>query len=326
MKVLVTGGGGFVGLHLVKTLKERGYEVYSFSRNHHPELDAMGVTTRAGNLRSDEDVLKASEGMDAIFHVASRVGMWGKYDDFFQTNVIGTQNIIHACRKHGIEKLVYTSSPSVAFGTEDLKNVDESHPYPTEYLSPYGKTKGIAEQHVLKANDDILATVSIRPHLIFGPGDNHLFPRVVERARQGKARRIGDGTNLIDVTFVGNVVDAHVQAFDHLDIGSQVAGKAYFIGQEEPVNLWEFVDEILSRHQLPALDKSMSLKKAYRIGVVLERIYLLLGKSQDPPMTRFIAKQLACHHYFDHSAAKNDFGYHPKVSIKEALDITIPND
>ena len=323
MRILVTGAGGFLGRHLSMGLMEKGHKVVNFSRSAYPYLKEQGIDTIRGDISDGATVEAALNGIDAVFHVASKVGIWGRYDDYFATNVIGTKNIIEACKKHGIKKLVYTSSPSVVFGTESLHGVGEEQAYPTEYTSHYAQTKALAEQAVLAANDENLSTVALRPHLIFGPGDHHIFPRIVDRARSGKLKRIGDGKNMVDVIFVKNAVDAHLSAFDKLTPDSNVAGKAYFLGQEKPVNLWEFIDDILVRHKVEPLTDKISDKAAYRIGWLMEKGYGLFGVKSEPPMTRFMALQLSCSHYFNHKNAENDLGYVPKVQIKEALDQTV---
>lgn len=325
MKILVTGAGGFLGFHLSKRLIADGHEITNFSRKPHPKLDALGIKTIAGDLSDAKAVEHAFKGMQAVFHVAAKVSLWGRYEDYHRVNVTGTLNVIDACRANGITKLIYTSSPSVVFGTEDLNGVNEDQSYPETYLTPYGKSKAAAEQLVLNANGQTIATVALRPHLIFGPGDMHLFPQVVKRARQGRIRRVGKGKNLVDVIFVTNAVDAHVKAFAALEVGGAVAGRAYFVAQEKAVNLWGFVDQILDRHGLKPVSKSISAKRAYYLGWIIERIYLVLNLKTDPPMTRFIAKQLSHSHYFSHENAKHDFGYTPSISLEEALEITIPS-
>lgn len=323
MKVLVTGAGGFLGRHLVEALQNEGHQVTNFSRSDYPDLEQKGIPTIKGDLKFYEDVKNACRGHDAVFHLASLVGMWGEYNDYFQTNVEGTRNIINACKESGIKKLIYTSSPSVVFGKTDLCGIDESNPYPKRYLNHYAKTKAMAEKEVLKANDDSLATCALRPHLIFGPGDTHLFPRLVEMAKKGRLKQIGEGKNKVDIIYVKNAVDAHLQAFEKLSIGSEVSGQAYFLGQEKPVVLWDFIDQVLAKYGQAPVDTKVSYKAAYRIASGLEFIYKIFGLKKEPPMTRFVVKQLSCSHYFDHSKAEKQLGYVPKINIEDALELTV---
>lgn len=323
MKLLITGAGGFLGRNLAAALLAKGHAVWNFSRNQHPQLQSMGVETLRGNLQNEGDVLKAFQGMDAVFHVASRVGIWGDYNDYYETNVTGTRNVITACRANGITKLIYTSTPSVVFDWGDFCGVNETTPYSTHFHGHYAQTKAIAEKMILEANDDKLATAALRPHLIIGPDDPHLVPRLLNAARLGRLKIVGTGKNLVDVTYIQNAVDAHVLAFEKLSPGSPVAGQAYFIGQEKPVVLWDFINEILTRHHLPPVTKKVPERVAFHIGLFLECCYRLLRINGEPPMTRFVALQFARSHYFSHQKAKNDFGYEPKISIEQALDLTV---
>ncbi len=186
MKALVTGGGGFLGKAIVKLLLARGDQVRSFSRNTYPALAELGVEQQSGEIGDAAAVVRAVEGCDIVFHVAAKAGVWGPYEEFYRANVLGTRNVIEACRQHGIRRLVYTSSPSVVFDGTDMEGVDESVPYPEHFEAFYPQTKAEAEQLVLQANDDTLATVALRPHLIWGPEDNHLVPRILERGARGR--------------------------------------------------------------------------------------------------------------------------------------------
>ncbi|MSR51873.1 MAG: NAD-dependent epimerase/dehydratase family protein [Gemmataceae bacterium] len=319
MKALVTGGGGFLGSVIVRMLRERGDSVCSFSRGSYPVLELFGVEQVRGDLGDALAIAKAADGCDAIFHVAAKAGVWGPWREYYQANVVGTQNVLAACRTHGIRKLVYTSSPSVTFAGVDQNGVDESEPYPKKFLAHYPHTKAIAEQAVLTANGPDLATVALRPHLIWGPGDPHIIPRLVERARAGKLRQIGREPKLVDTTFVENAAQAHLQAADRLGIGSSIAGRAYYLSQGEPEPMWDFVNRVLSVHGLPPVTRSVSPRMAYLAGTILEWLYRLLPLGGEPPITRFVAKQLSTAHWYDLSAAKGDLGYEPRVSLAEGF-------
>jgi nucleoside-diphosphate-sugar epimerase len=319
MKALVTGGGGFLGGAVVRLLRSRGREVRSFTRSAYPWLDEVGVEQSLGDLADAESVERAVAGVDVVFHTAAKAGVWGRHADYVATNVTGTENVIAACRKHGVRKLVYTSTPSVVHGGGDIEGADESLPYPDHFDAPYPETKAAAEKAVLAANGPELATVSLRPHLIFGPGDPHLIPRVVARAKAGKLRRVGSRPVKVDVTYIDNAADAHLLAVQRLEVGSPVAGKAYFISNGEPVDLWEFINRVLAEAGLPPVTKSVSAWKARLAGRVLEWVYGTLRLPGEPAMTRFVASQLATSHWYDISAARRDLGYEPRVSVGEGL-------
>lgn len=318
-QVLVTGGGGFLGGAIVKLLLQRGVSVRSFSRSPHADLQAAGVDHVCGDLAQPKAVAAAVAGCDVVFHVAAKAGVWGAYQDFYQANVIGTKNIIDACRQHAVSRLVYTSSPSVVFDGHDMEGVDESAPYPTHYHAPYPQTKAEAERLLLAANDVELATVALRPHLIWGPGDQHLVPRILDRGRKKALRIIGDTTCLVDTIYIDNAAEAHVLAAEHLNIGSCVAGKSYFLSNGEPIPLWDMVNRILAAGALPPVQKRISPSVAYAVGAALEAIYHTLRIKSEPRMTRFMAKELSTAHWFNINAARRDFGYEPKISIDEGM-------
>ncbi len=323
-KVLITGAGGFLGSYIARDLLSSGrYEVFSFSRGLYPELSLMGVHQIQGDLKNLLDVERATIGIDAVIHTASKVGMGGNQIDFFNTNVLGTRNIINACLKNGVPKCVYTSTPSVAFGTKDLCGVDETTPYPAIYLSHYAATKAQAEQEMLKANSSTFSTVALRPHLIFGPGDKNLVPRIVQAAQRRRIMIIGKGENLVDVSYVENVSRIHVLALEKLGPKSVIAGRAYFFGQG-PIKLWDFTNDLLVRSGLVPLNKKIPLRVAYGLGLVIELGLKFLSffgiYVENPPMTRFVALQLGCSHYFNHSQLEKDFNPGPMISIEEGLN------
>ena len=319
-RALVTGAGGFLGQYLVEQLVARGVRVRAVARNRYPELDRLGVESIQGDLSDPQVAADACRDMDVVFHAAAVAGIWGPWDHYYRINTLATQYVIDGCLRHGVPRLVFTSSPSVTFDGTDQQGVDESAPYPTRWLCHYPHTKALAEQRVLQANGQGgLADLRLRPHLIWGPRDRHLIPRLLDRARRGQLRQVGDGTNLIDMVYAENAALPHVQAADALAPGSPVAGRAYFISQGEPVNCWAWINELLALVGLPPVRKKLSFAAAWRIGAALEATYRLLRLSGEPRMTRFLAAQLARHHYFDISRARADFGYTPVVSTAEGL-------
>ncbi len=320
MNVLVTGAGGFLGRYIAEQLRARGDRVRVFSRKRYEELERLGVETVVGDLRDRGAVVRACDGIDTVFHVAAVTGLGGPWRHYFETNTLGTRNVLRGCVEAGVPRLVYTSSPSVTFDGGDQCGVDESAPYPARWLAHYPHSKALAEQAVLEANGrDGLLTCSLRPHLIWGPRDRHLVPRLIDRARRGRLRRVGDGTNLIDMVYVENAASAHLLAADALKPGAPPAGRAYFISQGEPVGCWQWIDELLALAGLPPVTKAVSLNAAWRIGWLLEHLWAALRLRRDPPMTRFLAAQLATSHYFDISAARDDFGYAPHVATEEGM-------
>jgi 2-alkyl-3-oxoalkanoate reductase len=317
--VLVTGGGGFLGTAVTRQLRRRGVSVRSLSRSRHPHLDELGVEQFQGDVADARAVASAVAGCGSVFHTAAKAGLWGPEHEYHRANVDGTRNVIDACRAAGVIRLIYTSSPSVVFNGSDLPGADESAPYSSRFEAAYPETKAIAEQLVLGANSSTLATVSIRPHLIWGPGDNNLLPRIIARARGGRLRRIGRTNALIDPVYIDNAAEGHVLAADRLAPGSPVAGKAYFITQGETIPVWDMINALLNAAHMEPVRRSIARPLALAGAGVLEAAYRISGRVDEPPMTRFLARQLSTTHWFRIDAARRDFGYEPRVSIADGL-------
>jgi nucleoside-diphosphate-sugar epimerase len=322
MTILVTGGAGFLGQALCRGLLERGHKVRSFQRNHSAELHALGVEQVLGDLADAQAVREAALGCVAVFHNAAKAGAWGSYDSYHRPNVVGTDNVIAACRALGIRKLVYTSTPSVTHrATNPVEGgTAETVPYGEHFKAPYGTTKTIAEKAVLAANGPALATVALRPRLIWGPGDNQLLPRLVERARAGRLRLIGGGHNRIDTTYIDNAAQAHFDAFDRLEPGAACAGKAYFISNAEPRESREIINALLAAVGAPPATKGLPFRAAYVIGAVCEALWRVLPLKGEPPLTRFLAEQLSTTHWYSMAPATRDLGYEPKVTLEQGLE------
>ncbi len=319
MTVLVTGGGGFLGKAVVKLLLEQGHSVRSFSRGDYPELVELGVETFQGDLADYVAVDNAVNGCDAVIHCAAKAGVSADYLSFFEANVLGTQNVLDACKRRDVPKLVYTSTPSVVFAGEDQEGIDESTPYPAKFTGHYPRTKAAAEHLVLQANSPTLSTVALRPHLIWGPGDTQLIPRIVERARAGRMRLVGSGQNLIDATYIENAAHAHVLALQRLASEAPCAGRPYFITNDEPMPFADVINAILAAAGLDPVSKNISPRIAYALGALLEAAHVVLKRRDEPPMTRFVARQFATAHWYDISLAKRDLGYEVLVSMEEGM-------
>lgn len=322
-KYVVTGGGGFVGGALCAELRRRGAEVVSLARGDYPELRAQGVRCERVDLGdSNHDLSSILDGADAIFHTAAKVEMWGPFDQFYRANVLGTRNVLKAARAAGVRKFIFTSSPSVVAGPGDLEGVDESCPYPARHLAHYPSTKAIAEREVLAESDESLFTISLRPHLIFGPGDHNFIPTILSRARSGRLVRVGDGSNKTDLCFIDDCVSAHLLANDALDRNSAARGRAYFITQGQPVNMWGWIDRVLQRNGIAPVAKSIPASLATGLAYCFELLARVRGSESVPLLTRFLVHEMCSNHYFNIEAAKRDLGFVPRYSIDDAMDRT----
>ncbi len=320
---LVTGGGGFVGQAVVRRLLALGVDTRIIARHRYDEIEAAGARGFVGNIANPDELQAAVDGVDLVVHTAALAGIWGEWQLYHRSNVLGTENVIAACRQAGVASLVYTSTPSVVFNGEDIRGGDERLPYGRQFLCHYARSKAIAEGLVLAAAGPTLKTCALRPHLIWGPGDPHLLPRLLARGREQSLRQVGDGSNLVDISYIDNVAEAHILAAADLAGPGRANGKAYFISQGEPVNLWHWIADLFSRMGVPQVDKRVAERTAYRLGAVLELAYRLLGLRHEPKMTRFLAEQLAKSHYFSIEKARRDLGYEPLISTEEGLQRTV---
>ena len=317
MKVLVTGGGGFLGSAICRQLLARGDEVIAYQRSASEELEQLGIRIIQGSITDAELLNTALKGVDAVIHTAAKAGIWGAYDDYFGPNVTGTENVISACLNNNIHKLVFTSSPSVTHADGDIEGGDESLPYAEHYNSPYPATKALAEQMVMAANCPELHTVSLRPHLIWGPGDNHLLPKLLERAKSGKLKLPGPD-KLIDTIYIDNAARAHLLALDHLQSDPEiVGGKTYFVSNDEPLPQSQIIGGLLKATGLEVEIQPISPRIAIAAGTLLETGWKLFGLKSEPPITRWSAEHLSTAHWYDISAAKRDLGYKIEITVAE---------
>jgi nucleoside-diphosphate-sugar epimerase len=318
MKVLVTGGGGFLGSWVCRLLQARGDTAIGLQRSHSSILQALGVQQAQGDILDIDTLQQAAQGCDAVIHTAGLAGPWGAEDRYHAINVTGTENVIKACRAVGIRRLVFSSSPSVAHGGGDIEGGDERLPYPASFKAAYPRTKALAEQAVMSANGAALHSVSLRPHLVWGPGDNHLLPRLIERARQGAVRLPG-AAKLIDTVYVENAAMAHLQALDALDSNPACHGQTYFISNDEPWPQARIIEALLEASGEPANTRAMPALLAHVAGALCEALWHVTKRPGEPPVTRWSAEQLATAHWYDISAAKRDLGYRPVVTMQECL-------
>lgn len=318
MKVLVTGGGGFLGQAVVRGLLARGHAVRVLNRSAYPKLEALGVECRRGDLADAEVVREACRGCDAVVHVGARAGPGLYWPDFERANNRGARNVLAACLAEDVGVLVHTSSPSVVHAGGDIEGGDESLPYPARFPAPYPASKAAAERQVLAANGPDIKTVALRPHLIWGPSDNHLLPRLVERNRAGRLR-LPAPEKLIDTVYIDNAAEAHLLALDDLFGAAHSAGKPYFITNGEPLPVAEIMRRLLEAVGETPRIRRVPLAVAKAAATLVEPIWRGLQLKSDPPISRFMVEQLSTAHWFDISAAERDLGYRPRVSIDEGL-------
>ena len=326
MHVLITGAGGFIGTALSQRLREKSYTITSISRGFYPHLEEMGIqqiqfdlTSNPINLHQRLREVHLQNPIQAVFHVASKVAMWGVWEDFYASNVLATENLVKVCKELQISKLVYTSTPSVVYNGASFEQGDETLSYTRSKESYYAYSKAIAEKYILTKNSTTFKTLAIRPHLVFGKGDLNLIPAILKKAKENKLKIIGNGKNLVDVSYIDNVVDAHELALEALNNNKPIGGDAFFIGQG-PVNLWDFINKVLSYNNIPKVESTVSYRFVFFLSYIFEFVFKLFRITKiDPPSTRFVVNQLSKDHYFSHQKAKELLGWEPKVDIDEGL-------
>ena len=315
---LVTGGGGFLGRYILQELLNRGVQTRIYGRKKHPDLEKLGVCCFCGDIAQGDKLKEATRDVDVIFHVAAKAGIWGSYSEYHACNVLGTQKILQVSQQNKVPYFLYTSTPSVVFTGESFEGADETLPYGKNWLCAYPETKAIAEKIVLQNNHPNFRTLALRPHLLWGVGDNHLIPRLISKASAKQLRQVGDGKNKVDLVHVKNAARAHLNAWESL-VTKNISGKAYFISEGTPVNLWQWIRELLKALQLPPITQTIPLSRAYQIGTALEWIHRIFPFLGEPRMTRFLALELSKSHYFSIESAQQDLAYQPIISHQEGI-------
>lgn len=318
-RILVTGGGGFLGSSICRQLTALGHTVLAYQRSPATHLEPHGVVPVIGDINDTKALQSASRGCDAIVHTAGKAGIWGRPEDYRRINVDGTASVIAACRENGIPALVHTSSPSIVHAGGDICGGDESLPIARHFNAPYPESKAAAEELVLAANASDLLTAALRPHLIWGPGDPHILPRLAAKASGGTIA-LPAPDKWVDTIFVENAAQAHVMALQELLSEGRCAGKAYFVTNDQPMPQGEIIGKLLAALGLEVKIRAVPVPLAKAAGAAAEIVWRVLKLKSEPPVTRFSVEQLATAHWFDTRAAKHDFGYRPAVSIEEGLD------
>jgi nucleoside-diphosphate-sugar epimerase len=319
MKILITGGSGFLGSHVARALLARGDQVSLLGRNFDavPDLVTAGATPVRADLRDKQTVVAACAGMDAVVHAGALSSPWGHPTAFRDVNAGGTLSVVEGCQQHGVGRLVHLSSPAVVFDGRDHENLTEAAPYPINYSSEYAASKKTAEDMVNVAAKQGLPAVILRPKAIFGPGDRALLPRLTAAARQGKLRQFGDGKNLVDLTYVDNVVQAILLALS----APAAVGHTYFITNGEHVPLWLTIRRTLDALAIPSDLRPLALPLAMLVARFMEAGASMSGA--EPLLTRYTVGVLARTQTYDISAARRDLGYQPQVSFNEGMGRTL---
>ena len=315
---LILGGGGFLGRALASRLLRTGGSVRSFSRRSYPDLEALGVECFRGDILDVAALERACRGCTTLFHTVAICEIVKPARLYHDVNVQGTRNVLEACRRCGVSRLVYTSTPSVVIGREDIVMGNEELLYAKSFLSPYPETKMMAEKLVLAANSAEFRTCALRPHLMWGAGEPHIIPLILQEADAGRLKIVGDGRNQVSLTHVLNAAEAHWQAAEELAGAGRCAGKPYFVNDVEPVFLWEWINSLLEGCGRPRVTRHVSRALFELLGGLEELLHALPGLGA-PRLNRFTAHQLGHSHSFSCERAMREFGYSPVISPEEGM-------
>jgi nucleoside-diphosphate-sugar epimerase len=323
MTAVVFGGSGFVGSAIVRLLLARGDAVRVFDRDPYPDNRVESIT---GDICDRDQVMAACRDADVVFQTIAIVD-WrpGQAQHLYDVNVQGNRHVIEACRAEGVPRLVYTSSIDVVFDGRPIVNGDETLPYPARHLDVYGRTKMLAEQDVLAANGPDLATCALRASGVYGPGDRHRFPPVLDAVRSGQMMRMGDGSARFNHVYVDNLAHAHLLAGDLLTPGAVCAGQAYFITDDPPGNFYDFFVPYLATLGLPSTFRSLPCGLMLAVAAISEWVFRLRpGPKDKPPLiTRYVVLSTCRDFYFSGEKARVDLGYVPVVTAEEAYTRTL---
>jgi len=312
MRILVTGATSLLGRTVVEHLARRGDDVTVFQRH----ASGMGVDEVLGDIQDADAVERAATGAEGVVHLAARVRVTGVWKEFERTNIMGTANVIAAAQKVGASRFVHVSSPSVAHAGQSLVGAGAGRADPTSARGPYARSKAFAEHAALAANSAELAVVTIRPHLVWGPGDTQLVGRIVDRARQGRLAIVGTGASLIDSTYIDNAADALVAAFDR---AHDVGGRAFVVSNGQPRPVRELINRIVLAAGLAPPRLRVPYAFARGGGLVVEKVWDRQGRTDDPPMTSFLAEQLGTAHWFDQRETRTALEWTPAVTLEEGF-------
>ncbi|MGC9381269.1 NAD-dependent epimerase/dehydratase family protein [Streptomyces sp. MH13] len=319
MKVLVTGGSGFLGREICRRLSARGVVVSSLGRRPSDALERLGVQQHLGDLADADAVSRAVAGCDAVIHNGALAGVSGPPRPYWSTNVVGTRHVIAQCRAHGVRTLLYTSTASVAFRPGGLEGVTEDLPPALRHLTAYPATKARAEALVLAAHGPELATVSLRPHIIWGPGDPHFAPALARAVRAGRLLMPGDGGNLVDTTHISTAAHAHLLALDRLRQTPAVGGRAYFISQGDPRPLREITEHFLRAAGIDARWCAVPPRLATAAAAASDTVLRAVRSPRTHALSRFLVAELLHPHHFDLTAARRDLGFEPPIGFEAGV-------
>jgi nucleoside-diphosphate-sugar epimerase len=318
MKTIITGATGFIGRNLSESFHQEGIQVIATGRSQAigKELQKSGIQFVPADIRDQSQVNNVFCPADYVIHCAAKAGDWGTYQEFFDTNVIGTRNVIDACKRNDIKKVVYLSTPSAYFNGKDRYNIAENEPLPEKQFN-YGKTKLMAESELLALEKEGFKTIILRPRAVYGKYDQQIVPRFLQLSEKKNLPLINGGKALVDITYVGNLVSAVRNCFSAPD---DAWNEVYNISNGSPITMKEFISQVLEIFERPFKPKDVPEPVAKTIAVINEWTSHLPFGNKKPEMTRFTAGYVARSMTLSIEKAKQKLKYIPEISNQEGFE------
>ncbi|KAB8129182.1 NAD-dependent epimerase/dehydratase family protein [Gracilibacillus oryzae] len=320
MKILITGGTGFLGQKLARRLNGMDHQVTVIGRNEQigAELETEGITFLKADLTDCESIHRAHFDKEIVFHCGALSAPWGRYEDFYQTNVIGTENVVNACIANDVKRLIHVSTPSIYFDKNERTNVSETDAISSKFLNHYATTKFLAERVVDKAFDNGLPVVTLRPRAIFGPGDNAIIPRLIQTNEDKFIPFINHGRAVIDLVYVENVVDAMVL---EMNADQKTLGQKYNISNGERWILADVLKKLFQTMDVPFRYRKLPYPLVYSMAAILEWLSRNFQNYQEPVLNRYTVTVLSKSQTISIDKARAELGYTPRVSVEDGIHL-----
>lgn len=319
-KIVVTGGTGFLGKRLSEKLSEIGYDVTALGRNDRVgiELEKNGIRYERVDLADKKKLNEIFRNVDIVFHCAAKSSLWGKYEEFYAANVIGTDNVIDAVKSNKVSRMVYVSSPTIYYDNEDFNDFNKVEKKPKKFINYYAETKWLAQEAVDRSYIEGLNTISIIPRGIFGPGDTSIFPRLLKINERVGIPLIKNGEHIIELTYIDNVVDALILCIETKESNF---GKKYFITNNERFVFKELIKAAFKEVNVKPKFKKKNYIALKVVATIIESFYKLFGIWKEPPITKYSVEILYRNQMFDITNSVNELGYKPKISVEDGIKL-----
>lgn len=319
MKIIITGATGLVGRNLTESLFEDGFQIVATGRSPTvgAELQKQGIEFKRADILDAERLNAVFSPADCVIHGAAKAGPWGKYRDFYEPNVVGTRNVIDACKRHEIKKIIFISTPNLYYTGKDRYNISENEPLPHKQRTNYAKTKLIAETELTALQQEGYKVIIFRPRAVYGPYDNVFIPRILRLAEGKRMPMINNGRAMTDITYVDNFNDAVRKALTAPDTAWN---ETYNISNGDPISISDWFSQVLDIFDRPLRPKNIPEPAAKVVAGIKEFVSYLPFLKKEPSMTRFTVGYMATSMTMSIDKAGKKLGYSPRVSNREGFE------